>query len=123
MEKMIFWITKNLATCGQMEGRKLKKEKKEDIEVVKVWDLIDGPQENIGQFKSKVDKVERAIKYGKKVVIACRGGLSRSNAVALAYLVKNGMDFDEAYDMIREKVPVAQIDLGLIDSIKEISKL
>ena len=37
----------------------------------------------------------------------------------MAYLVKNGMEFDRAYDLIKEKVPIAQIAMDLIDFIKE----
>lgn len=99
---------------------KLEEVKKlENVKVELVTDLIDGKQMNVGQFKSKVNHVEKIIKSGKKAVIICVGGMSRSNSVALAYLVKQGMYFDEAYNLIREKVPIAKISMNLIDFVKE----
>lgn len=113
----MFWITKNLGTASLPELEEVKKLK--DVKVELVTDLIDGKQVNKGQFKSKVNHIEKIIKSGKKVVIICVGGMSRSNAVALAYLVKSGMDFDRAYNLIREKVPIAQISVDLTDFVKQ----
>jgi protein-tyrosine phosphatase len=113
----MYWITENLGTASLPEKEYL--ERMEGMEIELVTDLIDGEQENNGQFKSKVNHVDRMIKEGNKVVIVCVGGISRSNSVALAYLVKNGMNFDEAHNLIRKKVPIANICMDLIDFIKE----
>ena len=113
----MYWITENLGTASLPEIDMIKK--LENVKVELVTDLIDGKQVNKGQLKSKVKHIEQIIKKGKKVVIICVGGMSRSNAVALAYLVKQGMNFDKAYNLIREKVPIAQINMDLIDFIKE----
>ena len=113
----MFWITKNLGTASLPELDEVKK--LENVGVELVTDLIDGKQVNKGQLKSKVNHVEKIIKSGKKAVIICVGGMSRSNAVALAYLVKSGMNFDEAYNLIKEKVHIAQINMDLIDFVKE----
>ncbi len=113
----MYWITKNLGTASLKELEKVKKLK--DVEIELVTDLIDGEQVNKGQFKSKVNHVEKIIKKGKKAVVICVGGMSRSNSVALAYLVKKGMDFDEAHNLIKEKVPIAQISMDLLDFIKK----
>lgn len=113
----MYWITEKLGTASLPELEAVKKLK--DVEVVLVKDLKDGKQKSKGQFESKVKKIELIInKKHKKCVIICVGGMSRSNAVALAYLVKNGMDFDKAYNLIREKVPIAQINMDLIDYVK-----
>lgn len=113
----MFWITKNLGTASLPELEEVKK--LENVRVELVTDLIDGKQVNVGQFKSKVNHVENIIKSGKKAVIICVGGMSRSNSVALAYLLKKGMNFDEAHNLIREKVPIAKISMDLIDFVKE----
>ena len=114
----MFWYTENLSTCGQIESRKIKASKDDSIEIVEVWDLIDTRQDNWGQFQSKVNMVEKALKKGKKVVVACRGGMSRSNAVVLAYLIKSGMKWDDAYNIIR-KNPDSRIRPELLAQIKE----
>ena len=113
----MFWITKNLGTASLPELEGIKNLK--NVEVELVIDLIDGKQINRGKFRSKVDHVEKIIKRGKKAVIVCVGGMSRSNAVALAYLVKKRMDYDKAYNLIKEAVPRAQINMDLIDFVKE----
>ena len=113
----MYWITKNLGTAALPELDAV--EKLENVKVELVRDLKDGKQVNKGQFESKVNHVEKIIKKGKKAVIICVGGMSRSNSVALAYLVKSGMDFNKAYNLIREKVPIARINMDLIDFVKE----
>jgi len=113
----MYWITENLGTASLPEKEFI--ERIEGIKIELVTDLIDGIQENKGQFKSKVNHVGKLIKEGNKVIVICVGGMSRSNAVALAYLVKNGMDFNEARDLIKKKVPISQICMDLIDFVKE----
>ncbi|MFA5175934.1 MAG: dual specificity protein phosphatase family protein [Candidatus Nanoarchaeia archaeon] len=113
----MYWITKNLGTAPLREFEKIKKLKNVEIEIVR--DLIDGKQINKGQFQSKVRHVENIIKKKKKAVIICIGGMSRSNAVALVYLIKNGMNFDEAYNLIKEKVLIVRIRPDLMKFIKK----
>lgn len=55
-------------------------------------------------------------------MIVCKGGISRSNAVVLVYLVWNGMDFDKAYNLVKEKVPTVQFNMDLLDLVKETLK-
>lgn len=113
----MYWITKNIGTASLPELEQVKKLK--NVEVELVTDLIDGKQVNKGQFNSKVKHIEGIIKKGKKVVIICVGGMSRSNSVALAYFVKNGMDFYEAKKLIEEKVPIARINMDLFDYVRK----
>lgn len=111
----MFWYTEKIGTCGQMEAKEITDK---DIEIIEVWDLLDAYQENWGQFESKVKMVEKAIKEGKKVVVACRGGMSRSNAVVLAYLLRSGMEWGEAYNLICTN-PMAMIEPNLLNQIRE----
>jgi protein-tyrosine phosphatase len=114
---IMYWITEKLGTASMEEKPYIKRD--ESIKIVKVTDLVDGVQTNKGQLPSKVDKVEKLIKEGNKVIVICTGGISRSNGVALAYLVKTGMDFNEALDLVEKKVPIAQIVMDIRDFIKE----
>jgi len=116
--KKMNWITDKLGTASLKELESLKKLK--DVEVELVIDLIDGKQINEGQFLSKITHIERSIKKGKKVVIVCRGGMSRSNAVALTYLVKSGLNFDDACSLIKQKVPISRIRPNLLESVKNL---
>ena len=116
----MYWITDKLATASLPELEDIKK--LNDIEPVIVTDLADGKQKTPDLFDHKVQKVEKIIKNGKRAVVICAGGMSRSNSVAMAYLVKNSMDFNKACNLIREKVPIAQIDMALLDHIKSTYK-
>jgi protein-tyrosine phosphatase len=113
----MYWITETLATSGFGEPDQKKVRNKT---LVIVTDLIDGAGNNKEKFKSKVDQIEKAHKKGKNVIVVCGSGISRSNAVAMSYLIRTGMTFDDAWDLIRDKVPVQNIDLGLLDTIKEL---
>src|SRR3989344_4229849 len=97
----MYWITENLGTASLPEIDMIKK--LENVKVELVTDLIDGKQVKKGQLKSKVKHIEQIIKKGKKVVIICVGGMS----------------FDKAHNLIREKVPIARINMDLIDFVKE----
>ena len=55
-----------------------------------------------------------------KLVVCCGAGHSRSNAIALGILVKQGMDFWDAWELIKEKVPVSQIDPSHISALKKL---
>ena len=118
----MFWITKNLAVSSMSEFEFRKKRYKElkKVVVVDVRDLIDGEGNDETTFKSKVNRVDNYIKTSKKVCVCCAGGQSRSNAVALAYLVKKGVKFEDAYKLIKEKVPISMIDPALMDLVWKI---
>jgi len=115
---MFWYIKKQLGACGYWDYAELSKDKEPDVEFVLVKDLVDGFQNNWGQFASKVNIVEKALKAGKRVVVVCRGGMSRSNAVVLAYLLKSGMEWDESYNLIRSN-PEAMIEPKLLNQIRE----
>lgn len=112
----MYWITKNLATSSMSE---FMLRKRKNVVTVDVRDLIDGEGNDFEVFMDKVKEVGNLINTNQKVYICCESGISRSNAVALAYLVRSGMEFDDAYNLIRKKVPVAQIDMALLDLAKK----
>jgi len=115
----MIWITKKLAVSS-MSWVEVKKPK--GITIVDVRDLKDVGENDEKLFKSKVDKVETNIKSGKKVVICCDSGINRSSAVALAYLIRTGMSFEEAYELIKRKNPLAEIDVDLLNLVRKVSK-
>jgi hypothetical protein len=59
-------------------------------------------------------------KHGR-VVICCVAGVSHSNAIALGVLVKYfGMDFYDAWKLIRKRVPRANINPSHISKLKKL---
>lgn len=58
---------------------------------------------------------------GWRVCVCCGAGQSRSNAIALGILVQHfNMDFYDAYELIREKVPIQWIMPDHISKLKKI---
>ena len=59
--------------------------------------------------------------YHRKLLICCGAGQSRSNAIALGYLVAwEKMNFYDAWELVREKVPIANIEPCHISALKGI---
>jgi predicted protein tyrosine phosphatase len=57
-------------------------------------------------------------------LICCVAGISRSNAIALGILVKYfNMDFYEASELVKEKVPQANISPEHIEKLKKMFKV
>jgi len=89
--------------------------------VADVRDLYDDGSNCLEDYDKKIDLAWELIqKYGK-VVICCVAGISRSNAIALGVLVKYfGMDFYDAWELIRKRVPRANINPDHISQLKKL---
>jgi protein-tyrosine phosphatase len=89
--------------------------------VADVRDLYDDDSNSLDEYEKKIDIVWELLQKHHKVVICCVAGISRSNAIALGVLVKYfDMDFYEALELIREKVPRANISPGHISQLKKL---
>jgi predicted protein tyrosine phosphatase len=58
-----------------------------------------------------------------QTVICCGAGKSRSNAIALGVLVENGMDFYDALELVKARVPIRHIDPSHITALKRLFKV
>ena len=81
----------------------------DDFRIVDVRTLIDG--ENIpSDYLLNIVRVTSYFELGEKVVICCRVGASRSNAIAVGVLVRYfKMDFYKAMEVVISKVPICNI--------------
>ncbi|MBW2671980.1 MAG: dual specificity protein phosphatase family protein [Deltaproteobacteria bacterium] len=59
---------------------------------------------------------DRLMYTNDRVLVCCRGGVSRSVYVILLWLRRVGMSREEAYKFIKERHPAAQINLDLLRS-------
>lgn len=130
----MYRINDNLATHGIGEnyypmpeehlltGYPLMEDK--EWEIVDVRDLLDGSGNKEADYSFKIHQVVVRLIAGKKVVVCCGAGQSRSNAIAVGALVRhNNMDFYDAMELVRKNVPIAQIDPSHVSALKNIFKV
>lgn len=69
------------------------------------WGIYDGGEEapDAETLRDVVIWAHKRWKNGKKVLLRCQAGLSRSTLVTALVLVRDGMDVQDAIDLIREK--------------------
>lgn len=61
----------------------------------------------------------RILQNGNRCLIICDTGVSRGNSIALGVLVDHyGINFYDAWDLVKEKVPVCQINQPHIEFLK-----
>jgi hypothetical protein len=65
-------------------------------------------------FSTVLKDVENAIHSNLRVLVCCRAGLSRSVFIVMLWLEKMGMNRDEAYDFVKKKHPIAQVNPDLL---------
>ena len=83
--------------------------------------LSDYKVNDIEDYLALIDTCSLALNQNHRILVCCGAGISRSNAVALGVLVKHfKMDFYDAWKLIKEKVPISNIDPLHIVALKKI---
>jgi predicted protein tyrosine phosphatase len=68
------------------------------------------------------EAVDLLNKHGK-LVVCCSAGRSRSNSIAIAVLMRYAeMSFDDAYRLVKQKVPIADPLPWHLERIKELAE-
>ena len=89
--------------------------------VIDALDLYDDESSRLEDYDKEVDLVWNLMQKHGRVVICCVAGVSHSNAIALGVLVKYfGMDFYDAWKLIRKRVPRANINPSHISKLKKL---
>ena len=89
--------------------------------VADVRDLYDDDSNSLEDYEKKIDLAWELIEKQGRVVICCVAGISRSNAIALGVLVKYfDMDFYDAWELVRQRVPRANINPSHISKLKKL---
>ena len=92
--------------------------------VVDVRPLLDEPGNSQADYLLNVARVTSWLDAGERVVVCCGAGQSRSNAVAIAVLVRRfKMDYWDAFELVREKVPIMEIEPCHIAALKRMFKV
>lgn len=92
--------------------------------VIDVRDLFDEDSNSLDDYNKKINLVWDAIQNYGRSVVCCVAGISRSNAIALGVLVRHfDMDFYDANELIKMKVPGSNISPGHIVKLKKMFKV
>ena len=80
-----------------------------------------GYENDIMDYETLIDRASISLSSGNKCVIVCGAGQSRSNAIALGILVHVfDMDFYDAWELIKKRVPTSLIDPSHISKLKKL---
>lgn len=111
---MIHWITENLGT-GAWE----KVEKKPNLCIIDVRDLVDKSGNLPLVVKSKIDEAITQLQKGEKVVICCDYGMSRSNAVAAGVLaLYESISLEESIRKVIESTGETAIKIEVLSVVR-----
>lgn len=75
-------------------------------------------------YKVNIARITSYLECNVPVVICCSAGQSRSNAIALGVLVQHfKMGFYDAWELVKKKVPICNIELSHIAALKKMFKV
>ena len=63
-------------------------------------------------FDDSVKFIDECIKSGGKILVHCSYGISRSASIVIAYLIKTGLTYTEAYDFVKSKRDLIEPNKG-----------
>lgn len=87
-------------------------------------DVIDSANESILPFLLEaIMYIEKARTSGGSCFVHCHMGVSRSCTVVIAYMMwKDGVSFDEAFKVVKEKRPVCNPNAGFVAQLMEFGR-
>jgi len=131
----VYWITWQLGTCAYYELKEAGFEEvrhnfvtcnktiKNAIAVYNCMDLEDGWNEP-EQLAGRILMIMSDLKAGRRVIVMCAAGISRSNGLAMGVLAcYHNLELDDAEKIVEKFVPRANPMPDLLDALKEAVKL
>ena len=110
----IRWITPLLGTAPADEVRGLS-----DVQVIDVRDLVDKAGNRPDAVKEKIMIGVFCLEQGRKAVVCCDYGISRSNAIAAGILaIHNKTSLDSAVRRVQEATGEAEIKLEPLNAVR-----
>lgn len=136
------WVTPDLAVGNIRAGTDLKQLLKNDIDVVVAAvpqmplapdtyidygmslfhiPLLDIPKQDILQwFHDSCDFIQAHHESGRKVLVHCMAGISRSVSLVMAYLIrKNGWNVEETLRFVRKRRLCANPNQGFLKQLQQ----
>ncbi|XP_022918179.2 uncharacterized protein [Onthophagus taurus] len=92
--------------------------------IYKFTPCLDLPETDITEILKNdcFDFLDMVVLSGGRVLVHCNAGVSRSSAIVIGYLMlKDGVDYDEAYDVVKRVRVVARPNDGFIRQLKRLT--
>ncbi|QJD85217.1 NAD-dependent epimerase/dehydratase family protein [Cohnella herbarum] len=116
---MIKWIKPYLGTASYNHVQIVLNESPQDWNIIDVRDLVDKSGNSPKKVKQYIDEAVDLIESGKKVVICCDYGMSRSNAVASGILSKQEeIPLDDAVRTVLKSTGETSIKIEMINIVR-----
>ncbi len=91
-----------------------------DAAIIDVRDLVDKAGNDIRTIRAEIRRGSDELRKGKKVIVCCDCGISRSNAIAAGIVASvDSMDFDDALRTVIEKTGETQIKTEILAAVRE----
>lgn len=85
--------------------------------------IPDNPKFNIYPFFTPItDYIRKYVKQNEKVLIHCLNGISRSVTFVIAYLIRRGMSFRDAYMTVKLRRAIMDPNAGFVKQLIEYEK-
>lgn len=111
----MFWINEKMATASVFEASFFP-EKAAVITVVHLSEFWNPPEVIYQTIKAILPYLHNF----PKTIICCAGGINRSNAVATTIIAfTENLAWDDAYTIVKKKVPVANVTYELKKACEE----
>src|SRR5262245_15992150 len=82
--------------------------------------MVDGPGNDPGLFLQALDAIHAAVDSGRRILVHCMAGRSRSVLVVALYLaVTRGVPLEEAIRIVGERRTIAAVDPALVNSLPQ----
>lgn len=112
---MIRWISDQLGTAPYDFVKDIS-----SISLVDVRDLVDKEGNNSDVITSKIDQAIKSLDDGKKTVICCDYGMSRSNSIAAGVIAKReGIHLSEAVRKVLKYTGEKSIKIEVVNSVRK----
>ena len=109
----IRWITAQLGTAPALQF-----EVADDMNVIDVRDLVDKGGNPVEAVREKIAAGHESLRSGKRTVVCCDYGISRSNAVAAGILARHeSLPFAAAARRVLEATGETEVKLGPLEVV------
>jgi UDP-glucuronate decarboxylase len=111
---MVKWISEHLGTASYYDDLLTEAP---TSHLLDVRELRDGEGNDPARLRMIIDEGARQLRLGKRLLVCCDKGISRSNAIALGTLLATGTSYAQALERLAE-AGMTEVSLGMLKDIR-----